>query len=112
VENVSKLSTRSTTVEIVDPDIDLFQELCKILNIPLDDLNVLSDDGQQGLNNSLFECQRLCSTLTRNFLQVKLSEKSSSYSDEPTVNQEILPYVPCDGTFMWKITNFKEKMSQ
>ena len=119
MENASKLSTRmhgdlpqSTTVEIVHPDTDLFQELCKTLNIPLDDLHVLSDDRQQSLNNSLFKCQSLCPRLTRNFLKVKLSEESSNYSDEPTVNQQILPYFPCYGTFIWKITKFEEKLSQ
>ncbi|CAF3003086.1 unnamed protein product [Rotaria sp. Silwood2] len=80
IENARKASTQmeidpsgSTTVIAVDVDTILFQELCEILDIPLDDLNILNNDGQEQLNNALLQCQRQFPTLTLNFLKFRVS---------------------------------------
>ncbi|CAF2645569.1 unnamed protein product [Rotaria sp. Silwood2] len=131
LDNVRKASTQmnidpsqSTTVVAADSSTVLFQELCEILDISSDDLNILNNDAQERLNNVLLQCQTF-PTLTLNFLQSKLSiQESNNDSNGFTINHEIIKenltswkktiensqYISYDGTFIWKITNVKKQM--
>jgi hypothetical protein len=117
----------STTVGAINPDVELFQEFCKTLHISLDNKNLSNNDEQQSLNNALYQCQIKTPTMTLNFAQFQLSiEESSSGSDRSAANQEIIRmhptssnettnnsgYVSYGGTYVWKITHFKQKMSK
>ncbi len=113
---------RLTTVTPVNPDATLLQELCDTRDIPSDDINISSDDEQQHLNNALLQCQRKFPTLEPNFLTIKLSEQENNgCSVVPIVKNDWTlsnleadnsKYVSYDGTFIWKITNLVEKMSE
>jgi hypothetical protein len=117
----------STTVGTINSDVELLLEFCKTVRISLDNKNLSSNDERQSLNNALYHCQIKTPTMTLNFPQFQLSiEENSSGSDRSTANQEIIRmhptssnettnnsgYVSYDGTFIWKITNFKQKMSK
>jgi hypothetical protein len=119
--------SRSTTVVAVDLDTVRFQELCETLSILLDDKVILSNDGQQCLNNALIQCQKKFPTLTLDFLRAKVSiQETHSFLDGVKHNPDILNQdlaslkekindmqpISYDGTFVWKITNFQEKMSK
>ncbi|CAF2951584.1 unnamed protein product [Rotaria sp. Silwood2] len=120
-------SLRSTSVVPVDINTVLFHELCEILEISPDELNISSNNRQEQLNNALLQCQIKCPTLTLNFLESKISLQEINESlDEETANSisiqndltelkttaENSQYVSYDGTFIWKITNVQEKMSK
>ncbi|CAF2712477.1 unnamed protein product [Rotaria sp. Silwood2] len=68
---------RSATVIPVDLSIVLFQELFEILHIRQDDFNISNYIAQERVNSALFQCQRQSPTLTRSFLQSKLSIQES-----------------------------------
>jgi chromosome segregation ATPase len=118
--------SRTTTAATSDPATAQAQELYETLNILTGGMEALNDDGQR-LNNESLQSQIKLQTLAEDFSQVKISvEESHSFLQGVKHNQDILnqdlaslkekindmQYVSYDGTFVWKITNFKEKMSK
>ncbi|CAF3457156.1 unnamed protein product [Rotaria sp. Silwood1] len=116
---------RATSTTTSDPASAQLQELYEILNILAGGIEPLNDDGRR-LSNESLQCQIKLQKLAENFSQVKLSiEESNSFLEGVKQNQEILnqdlaslkerindmQYVSYDGTFVWKITNFQEKMT-
>ncbi|CAF2813784.1 unnamed protein product [Rotaria sp. Silwood2] len=100
------------------------QELYKMLNILSGSIEALNND-QERLSNESLQIQVTIPSLTEELSKVKLSiQESSSFLEGVKHNQDILnqdlasieekindlQYVSYDGTFIWKITNFKEKM--
>ncbi|CAF3744782.1 unnamed protein product [Rotaria sordida] len=117
--------TRTTTAVTSDPALIQLQEFYETLNILAGGIETLNDDGQR-ISNELLQCQIKLQTLVEDFSQVKLSvEESHSFLEGVKHNQDILnqdltslkekindmQYVSYDGTFIWKITNFQEKMT-
>ena len=117
---------RTTTAASTDSATDHFQELYETLNILSGGVETLSDDGQR-LNNESLQCQIKLHTLIHDFSQVKLAvDETKCFLEGMTPNQNILKqdlaslkeeidymqHVSYDGTFVWKITNFQEKMSK
>jgi hypothetical protein len=103
-----------------------FQEIYEIVNILSGGIEALNDDGQRLTSESL-QIQIQQQALADDFSQIKIStEESSNFLEGVKQNQDILNqdlsslkekindmlYVSYDGTFVWKITNFKEKMSK
>ncbi|CAF1141611.1 unnamed protein product [Rotaria sp. Silwood1] len=101
------------------------QELYETLSTVSDAMETLNDDGQ-GLSNELLQCQIKQQRLVQEFSQVKLAlEETNSFVQGLKPNQDILhqdlvsykqeindmQYVSYDGTLLWKITNFREKMT-
>ncbi|CAF3845972.1 unnamed protein product [Rotaria sordida] len=117
--------TRTTTAVTSDPALIQLQEFYETLNILAGGIETLNDDGQR-ISNELLQCHIKLQTLVEDFSQVKLSvEESHSFLEGVKQNQDILnqdltslkekindmQYVSYDGTFIWKITNFQEKMT-
>ncbi|CAF3698366.1 unnamed protein product [Rotaria sp. Silwood1] len=117
---------RATSTTTSDPASAQLQELYEILNILTGGIETLNDDGQR-LSSESLQCQIKLQKLAEDFSQVKLSiEESSSFLEGVKQNQEILnqdlaslkerindmQYLSYDGTFVWKIANFQEKMSK
>ncbi|CAF1499053.1 unnamed protein product [Rotaria sp. Silwood1] len=104
--------SRTTTTEVVNPVTAQLEELYKMLNMLLDGIRTL-------INDELCLSNELLQTLTEKS-KVNLSiEESNVFLDEAKHNQyssllqeniNDLQYVSYDGTFIWKITNFREKM--
>jgi len=118
--------SRTTTTTISDPATAQVQELYETLNILAGGIEALNDDAQR-LSNESLESQIKLQTLAEDFSTVKLSvEESHSFLQGVKHNQDILNQdlislkekiddmqnVSYDGTFVWKITSFKEKMSE
>ncbi|CAF1476967.1 unnamed protein product [Rotaria sp. Silwood1] len=116
---------RTTTAATGDAASAQVQELYETLNVLSGGIETLNDDGQR-LSNVSLQCQIKLQTLVEGFLQIKLSvEESQSFLEGVKHNQDILnqdlaslkekindiEHVSYDGTFIWKITNFQEKMS-
>ncbi|CAF3778917.1 unnamed protein product [Rotaria sp. Silwood1] len=117
---------RLTSVVAVDFNTVLFHELCEILEMSPDELNISSSNRQEQLNNALLQCQMKCPTLTLNFLESKISLQEIDESlngqtaNNVSIQNELIDlkkktaensqYVSYDGTFIWKITNVQEKM--
>jgi hypothetical protein len=117
---------RATTATVSDPATAQVLELYETLNILTGGIEALNDDGQR-LSNESLQSQIKLQTLTEDFSKVQLSvEESHSFLKGVKHNQDILnqdlsslkekvndiQYVSYDGTFVWKITNFQEKMSK
>ncbi|CAF3154047.1 unnamed protein product [Rotaria sp. Silwood2] len=115
---------RATTVEHSNPTTTQIQELYETLNIFSGGIETLNND-QQRLNNESFRVQNVFPTLTEELSKLKLSvETSNVFLDEIEQNQDILnrvfaslqekinesQIISYDGIFVWKITNFQEKM--
>ena len=105
---------------------DHFQELYETLNILSGGIVTLNDDGQR-LSHESLQCQIKFQTLVKDFSQLKLAvEETHSFLEGVKPNQDILNqyvaslkqeiddmrFVSYDGTFVWRITNFREKMSK
>ncbi|CAF4269582.1 unnamed protein product, partial [Rotaria sordida] len=95
-----------------------------MLNILSGGIETLNSD-QQRLSNESLQTQITLPTLTEELSRVKLSiEESNDFLEGVKHNQDILKqdlaslqekisdlqHVSHDGTFVWRITNFKEKM--
>ncbi|CAF4467068.1 unnamed protein product [Rotaria sp. Silwood2] len=121
--NTDVARTASATTN--DPASAHLQELYETLNILAGGIETLDDDGQR-LSNESLQCQIKLQKLAEDFSQVKLSiEESDLFLEGVKQNQEILnqdlaslqerindiQYVSYDGTFVWKITHFQEKMT-
>ncbi|CAF4339361.1 unnamed protein product, partial [Rotaria sordida] len=100
------------------------EELYEMLNILVSGIETLTND-EQRLINKLLQIQMTLPTLIEELSKVKLSiEESNVFLKEVKHNQDILNqdlslveekindfrYVSYDGTLVWKITNFQEKM--
>jgi chromosome segregation ATPase len=118
--------SRTTTATVGDPAIGPLQEIYETLNILSGGIETLNDDGQR-LSHESLQSQIKLQTLTEDFSQVKLSvEESHIFLEGVKHNQDILhqelsslkekindmQHVSYDGSFVWKITNFREKMSE
>jgi hypothetical protein len=115
-----------TTAEVTDPTTVQLQELYDMLNVLLGGIETLNDDGQRLNNESLYSQIKL-RTLAQDFSQVQLSvEETKSFLEGLKLNQDILKqdltswkekvedmqHVSYDGSFIWKITNVREKMGK
>ncbi|CAF4342234.1 unnamed protein product, partial [Rotaria sordida] len=110
---------RTTTAGIYNPATAQLKELYEMLNILVGGIKTLTND-EQRLNNESLQMPSTFSTLTEELLIVKLSiEESNALLEGAKHNQDSssLPekannsqYVSYDGTLVWKITNFREKM--
>ncbi|CAF0993579.1 unnamed protein product [Adineta steineri] len=110
--------SRTTATAATNPAIDHSQELHEFVNILSNRLETLNDNNQHFNNESL-----RVQTLTENICQESI-EESNTFLDEVRQNRGIfsqdasslkekindLQNVSYDGTFVWKITNVKEKM--
>ncbi|CAF3433187.1 unnamed protein product [Rotaria sp. Silwood1] len=100
------------------------QEVYETLNILASGIQTLNDDPQR-LSSESIRLQSLIESVTQEFSSLKLSiQEQSSFLDDVKPNQEKLQqdvvslkqkvddmqYVSYDGTLIWKITNFHEKM--
>jgi hypothetical protein len=117
---------RTTTTIMGDPTINHLQEIYETLNILSGGIETLNDDGQRVSNQSL-QSQIKLQALAEDFSQVKVCvEESQSFlggvkNNESIHHQDLsslkekindMQYVSYDGSFVWKITNFREKMSK
>jgi TNF receptor-associated factor 2 len=100
------------------------QEIYETINILASGIQTLNDDTQR-LSSESIRLQTSIESLTQDFGTLKLSiQEQSAFLDGIKPNQEILQqdvaslkqrvddmqYVSYDGTLIWKITNFREKM--
>jgi hypothetical protein len=116
---------RTTTATVGDPAVGPLQEIYETLNILSGGTETLNDDVQH-LNIASLQSHPKLQTLIEDFAQVKVStEESHSFLEEVKRNEGIhhqdlsslkekindMQSVSYDGSFVWKITNFQEKMS-
>ncbi len=102
------------------------QEIYETINVLAGGIQTLNDDTQR-LSSESIRMQTSIESLTQDFATLKLSvQEQSAFLDGIKPNQEILQqdvaslkqkvddmqYVSYDGTLIWKITNFREKMSK
>ncbi|CAF1140851.1 unnamed protein product [Rotaria sp. Silwood1] len=112
----------TTTAEV--PATAQSEELYEMLNILAGSIETLNNDGQC-LSNESLQMQIKIPTLIEEVSKIKLSvEESNTFLEGVKYNGDILnqeltslqeklndlQHVSYDGTFVWKITNFKEKM--
>ncbi|CAF3612277.1 unnamed protein product [Rotaria sp. Silwood1] len=115
-----------TTVRICNTDRTQLQDLYEMLNSLSSGIDTLSND-QERLSNESLQIQVTISVLTEELFKAKLSiEETNALLEGVKLNQDILnqnlasihekvnelQYLSYDGTFVWKITNFKEKMNK
>ncbi|CAF2049533.1 unnamed protein product, partial [Rotaria magnacalcarata] len=113
-----------TTTESYNPDTVQFEELHGVLNILVGGIEALENDAQR-LSNESLQAQVTLQTLEEQLPGLKLSmEESNGFLQGVNCNLDILKQdftslqekvndlqcVSYDGTFIWKITNVKEKM--
>ncbi|CAF4311150.1 unnamed protein product, partial [Rotaria sordida] len=116
--------SRITTAGTSNPGTAQLQELFEMLNILSGVIETLNND-QERLSNESLQIQVTIPTLTEELSKVKLSiEESNAFLEGVKHNQDILNqdlaslqekiddlrHVSYDGTLIWKITNFQEKM--
>ncbi|CAF3987911.1 unnamed protein product, partial [Rotaria sp. Silwood1] len=120
-----KLGAASPVMTITNENISTqMQKIYDTLNILASGIQTLNDDTQR-LSNESIRLQSSIESITQEFSSLKLSiQEQSSFLDGVKRNQEILQqdlaslkqkvddmqYVSYDGTLIWKITNFHEKM--
>ncbi|CAF3073079.1 unnamed protein product [Rotaria sp. Silwood2] len=115
-----------TTSGDCNPGTSQLQELYEMLNILSGGIETLNND-QERLSQESLQIQITIPKLTGELSKVKLSiEESNAFLEAVKYNQVILHqdlasmqekiddlrYVSYDGTLVWKITKFKEKMSK
>jgi len=116
-------SMATTTNETISTQM---QEIYETINVLAGGIQTLNDDTQR-LSSESIRMQTSIESLTQDFATLKLSvQEQSAFLDGIKPNQEILQqdvaslkqkvddmqYVSYDGTLIWKITNFREKMSK
>ncbi|CAF5008879.1 unnamed protein product [Rotaria sp. Silwood1] len=116
--------SQATTTETSNPGTAELQELYEMLNILSSGIETLNND-QERLSNESLQIQVTIPTLTEELSKVKLSiEESNGFLEGVKHNQDVLnqdlasvqekvndlQYASYDGTLVWKITNFQEKM--
>jgi archaellum component FlaC len=102
------------------------QEVYETINILASGIQTLNDDTQR-LSSDSIRLHTSIESLTQDFASLELSiQEQSAFLDGIKPNQEILQqdvasskqtvddmlYVSYDGTLIWKIPNFREKMSK
>jgi high-affinity Fe2+/Pb2+ permease len=117
---------RTTTTTASNPAAVQLQEIHEALDILSGGMETLNDDAQRLSNDSL-QSQIKLQALAEEFSQTKVSvEESHIFLQGVKHNQDILDQdlsslkqkindmqsVSYDGSFVWKITNFREKMSK
>ncbi|CAF0859721.1 unnamed protein product [Adineta ricciae] len=115
------LSTTTTTSETLSTSI---QKVCEAMNTLASRIQALNDETQRVSNESV-RLQSSVESLTQELASLKLSvQEQGAFLDGIKPNQEILQqevaslkqkvddaqYVSYDGTLIWKITSFQEKM--
>ncbi|CAF1222580.1 unnamed protein product [Rotaria sordida] len=115
---------RITTAGDCNPATIQLQELYEMFDILTGGIETLNND-QQRLSNESLQIQIILPTLTEELSKVRLSvEESNGFLKGVKHNQDILnqdleslqekindlQYVSYDGTLVWKISNFKEKL--
>ncbi|CAF0854510.1 unnamed protein product [Rotaria sordida] len=113
-----------TTARTSNPGTAQLQELFEMLNILSGVIETLNNNRER-LSSESLQFQVTIPTLTEELSKVKLSiEESNAFLEGVKHNQDILnqdlaslqekindfQYVSYDGTLVWKITNFQEKM--
>ncbi|MHC5719964.1 MAG: hypothetical protein ACYTX0_50015, partial [Nostoc sp.] len=116
-------TSQTTTTTSGDRIPARLHDLYETLNILAGGVEALNDDGQR-LNNESLQSQIFLQALSEQFSNVKLSvEESHSFLQGVKHNQDILKqdlesmkekindmqYVSYDGTYVWRIANFREK---
>jgi chromosome segregation ATPase len=119
-------TTTTTITTVSDPATAQVMELYETLNILTGGVEALNDDGQR-LSNESLQSQIRLQALIEETSKVQISvEESHGFLQGVKHNQDILSqdltslkekindmqYVSYDGTLVWKITNFQEKMSK
>ncbi|CAF3030963.1 unnamed protein product [Rotaria sp. Silwood2] len=116
-------SLRVTNAGACNPDTTQSSEVNESLKIVVDNIETLIND-EQRLRNILLQIQIRLPILTKEISKVKLSiEESNAFLEAVKCNRNIVnqdlalqenindfQYVSYDGTFVWKITNFQERM--
>lgn len=96
------------------------RELCEFLSILICDEKILRNDKRDHLNRALLWCQKTFPKLKPSFFRMKTSVQEMIFN-ENILNQrsitlrsniDISRRDPPDGTLIWKITNFKEKLGK
>lgn len=102
------------------------QEIYETINLLASGIQTLNDDTQR-LSSDSIRLQTSLESLRQDFSTLKLSiDEQSAFLEGIKPNQEILQqdvaslkqrvedmqYVSFDGTLIWKITGFREKMSE
>jgi predicted nucleic acid-binding Zn-ribbon protein len=118
----SSASSATTTNENLSAQM---QEIYETINILASGIQALNDDTQR-LSSDSIRLQTSIDSLSQDFQSLKLSiEEQGAFLDGIKPNQEILQqdvaslkqkvddmqYVSYDGTLIWKISGFREKMS-
>ncbi|CAF1258513.1 unnamed protein product [Rotaria sordida] len=118
--------SRSTTAGACIPPTVQFEEVYEMLNILASDIETLVND-EQRLRNESLQMQVTLTTLKEESSKLKLSvEELNTFLEGVKQNQDILnqdfvslqekindlQYISYDGTLIWKIKNFHEKMSK
>jgi len=121
----SKVTTAASTTLVTDEDSAEQEHIKETINILTGGIETLNDDIQQLSNESLQQSQ-LIETTEQNLAVLKLScEESHANINALNINMTLLQQdcsslkqkveerqlVSYDGTFIWKITNVEEKMS-
>ncbi len=117
----------SSTITTTDENVSTqMQEIYETINMLASGIQTLNDDTQR-LSSDSIRLQTSIESLTQDFATLKLSvQEQNAFLDGIKPNQEILQqdvaslkqkvddmqYVSYDGTLIWKITNFREKMSK
>ncbi|CAF0983907.1 unnamed protein product [Rotaria sp. Silwood1] len=116
--------SQTTTAQVNNRIMAHLQEFYETLNILCGGIETLNDD-EQRLNNESLQYQIIFRTLLEDFSRVKLAvEETNSFLEGFKLNQDIIhqdvislkqniddmQYISYDGTFIWKITGFREKM--
>ncbi|CAF1227878.1 unnamed protein product [Rotaria sordida] len=118
--------SRTTTAGTLNPAVVQLEELHEMLDILVGSIETLTND-EKHLTNESLQMQITLPTLIEELSKVKLSiEESNSFLEGVKHNQDILNQdlsslqekindlqcISYDGTFVWKIINFQEKMSK
>ncbi|CAF3665315.1 unnamed protein product [Rotaria sp. Silwood1] len=120
------LPRTTTTADAYNSATTQVEELYEMLNILVGGIETLTND-EQRLTNEALQMQMTLPTLTEELSKMKLSvEESNGFLEAvkhnyAILNQDLsslqekvndLQCVSYDGTLVWKITNFREKMSK
>jgi FtsZ-binding cell division protein ZapB len=120
-------NTATTTMTTAEENFSAqMQEIYDTINILANGIQTLNDDTQR-LSTDSIRLQTSIEALSKEFESLKLSiQEQGSFLEGVKPNQEILQqdvaslkqkvddmhYVSYDGTLIWKITGFREKMSK
>jgi chromosome segregation ATPase len=117
----------TSTITTIDENLSTqMQEIDETIDMLASGIQALNDDAQR-LSSESIHLQTSIESLTQDFATLKLRlQEQNAFLDGIKPNQEILQqdvaslkqkvddmqYVSYDGTLIWKITNFREKMSK